>query len=71
MDEIVVSAFCTACCSGSIAIVQFALLVLGSMGQRGLDVSNFGQDKATDSVAQVKNAYGLRRDFEIGAGLIV
>jgi hypothetical protein len=71
LDEILVSAFCTACCSGSIAFVQFSWLILGSMGPGGLDVSSFGEDKASDSVAQVKNAYGRRRDFQIGAGLIM
>lgn len=51
--------------------MQVSLLLLGSMGRGGLDVSKFGENEVSDSIAQVKSAYGVRRDFSIGAGLIV
>lgn len=70
-DDILVSAQCTACCSVGIAFVQMSLLLLGSMGRKGLDVSNFGEDSASESLAQVKDAYGVRREFRIGAGLFL
>lgn len=70
-EDILVSALCTACCSGGIAFMQVSILLLGSMGRGGLDVSKFGEDEVSDSIAQVKSAYGVRRDFNIGAGLIV
>ena len=70
-DDILVSALCTAYCSGGLAFAQACLLLLGSMGKGGLDVSRFGENDAADSVTQVKQAYGARRNFSIGAGLLM